>query len=165
LTVRDATNNVIPTQAVSLASSGTGNTLTPASGTTDASGVFTATLASTNAETKTVTATMGAVNVTTTASFVAGAAVTSASLLTASPNSVADDGVSTSTLSVTARDINNNLISGQSVTFRQHGLEQYVSSTSATTNGSGNASVTLKSTLAETKTVTATMVAPRRPRR
>ena len=54
--VADAQGNPVPGVAVSLAATGSNNTLTPASGTTNASGVFNATLASTSAQAKTVTA-------------------------------------------------------------------------------------------------------------
>ncbi len=59
----------VPGAAVTLAVSGSNNTLMPASGTTDADGVVTATLSSTTAEVKTVTATIGTVTVTTSVHF------------------------------------------------------------------------------------------------
>jgi hypothetical protein len=55
--------------AVALAVSGSNNTLTPASGMTDADGLLVATLTSTTAEVKTVTATIGAVTLTTSVHF------------------------------------------------------------------------------------------------
>jgi len=58
---RDASNNPVSGASVSVASSGTGNTITPASASTGANGVATFTFSSTVAETKTITATVGGV--------------------------------------------------------------------------------------------------------
>ena len=55
----DAAGNPIWGETVSLLVTGDGNTVTPTSGGTDTAGVFTATLASTHVETKTVTAQVG----------------------------------------------------------------------------------------------------------
>jgi hypothetical protein len=73
--VRDANNHPISGQAVTLTSTGTLNTFTPSAGTTDANGSFTATMASTHAETKTVTATFSGVTATTTVTFTACSAL------------------------------------------------------------------------------------------
>lgn len=69
VTARDLGGNVLPAQPVSLTVSGTGNTVGALTGVTDASGVFTTTLASTVAETKTVAATVGGVRLMTTVTF------------------------------------------------------------------------------------------------
>jgi hypothetical protein len=58
VTVRDAHGNPVAGRTVQLASTGTNNTLVQPAGTTDASGVATGTIASTLAETKTLTATI-----------------------------------------------------------------------------------------------------------
>jgi VCBS repeat-containing protein len=58
---RDASNNPVSGASVSVASTGTGNTITPASASTGANGVATFTFSSTVAETKTITATAGGV--------------------------------------------------------------------------------------------------------
>ncbi|HEX8706371.1 MAG TPA: FG-GAP-like repeat-containing protein [Myxococcaceae bacterium] len=58
VTVQDRFGNPVAGQAVGLAVSGSNNTLSASSGTTDANGVFTATLRSTRAEVKTVDATV-----------------------------------------------------------------------------------------------------------
>lgn len=70
LTARDTGGNLLPGQAVTVAVSGTGNTLGAASGTTDTGGEFSTTLASTVAEAKTVTVTLGGVSLTTTVTFI-----------------------------------------------------------------------------------------------
>jgi adhesin/invasin len=59
--VRDAGNNPIAGVSVTVASTGSGNSITPASAPTSASGVATFTFSSTVAETKTITATAGGV--------------------------------------------------------------------------------------------------------
>jgi len=56
VTVRDGFSNPIGSAAVTLSSTGTNNTLSPASGTTSAGGTFTATFTSTTAEPKTISA-------------------------------------------------------------------------------------------------------------
>ena len=56
VTARDASNNLLSGQSVTLASTGSGNSFAPASGTTDGSGVFTSTFQSTVAEGKTISA-------------------------------------------------------------------------------------------------------------
>jgi hypothetical protein len=65
----DANENPIPGQIVTMTSTGTSNTFNPAAGTTNASGVFVTTLASTVAETKTVTANAGSASLETTVTF------------------------------------------------------------------------------------------------
>ena len=62
----------VPNQAVTFSSSGTSNTITPATGTTNSAGTLTATFASTKAESKTVTATLGSVVQTAAVTFVPG---------------------------------------------------------------------------------------------
>lgn len=68
-TARDTGGNALPGQAVSLSVTGTGNTLGAASGSTDATGVFSTTLASSVVEPKTVTATVGGSSLTVVVTF------------------------------------------------------------------------------------------------
>jgi hypothetical protein len=70
VTVMDLGANPLSGVAVSLAVDGTGNTLGASSGSTDAAGTFSTTLASSVPETKHVTATIGAITLTTTVVFV-----------------------------------------------------------------------------------------------
>ncbi len=74
VTVRDRFNNPASGQAVNVSVTGSSNILTPTGGSTDGSGVFTATLASSRAESKTVSATVNGAAVTQTRSvtFVPG---------------------------------------------------------------------------------------------
>lgn len=156
VTVRDAQNNPVPSQTVTLSSSGTSNTWSNASFSTDSNGMGTATLASTVAQTKTVTASFGSASANTSVVFVAGAPVASTSTWTASPNSLTADGNSQSTLTLTLRDINNNVVKNQNVTYASSGSNNTFSPASGTTSASGVATTNLTSTKAETKTVTAT---------
>ena len=63
VTVRDASNNPVGGVSVSLTSSGTGNTITPASASTGSNGVATFTFSSSVAESKTIIATAGGVTI------------------------------------------------------------------------------------------------------
>ena len=74
VTAKDANGNPISGATVVLAATGSGNTLTQPSGTTNASGVATGTLGSTVAETKTVSATINGTVVTQTATVTVTAA-------------------------------------------------------------------------------------------
>jgi hypothetical protein len=75
------------------------------------------------------------------------------STLIASPGSAVADGVATVTLTATARDSSGAGLPGRLATFMVTGSDNVLSAASETTNASGAASVTLSSTLAETKTV------------
>src|SRR5213075_2325763 len=67
VTAKDTNGNPISGATVVLAATGSGNTLTQPSGSTNASGVATGTLSSTVAEGKTISATINAVAITQTA--------------------------------------------------------------------------------------------------
>ena len=69
VTAKDAYGNLISGQSVTLSASGGNNTFTPASGSTNGSGVFLATLASRSVGTQTVTATLGSVVLNASVSF------------------------------------------------------------------------------------------------
>ncbi|PYP61567.1 MAG: hypothetical protein DMD37_13155, partial [Gemmatimonadetes bacterium] len=158
VTARDASGNLISGASVSLtATGGTGNTLTPATGTTNASGVFTATFTSTSTGTKTISATAGGVAITQTASVAVtpGPVSASQSTVTAAPTSIAA-GSGSSTITVTARDANGNAISGATVVLSATGTGNTLTQPGST-NASGVATGTLSSTVAETKTVSATI--------
>src|SRR6058998_2542611 len=110
VTVKDANGNPISGATVVLSATGSGNTLTQPSGTTDASGVATGTLSSTVAGSKTVSATASGTAITQTASVTVnpGSVSASQSTLTASPTSIAVG--SATTITVTAKDANGNRI-------------------------------------------------------
>ena len=75
VTVEDAHSNPVAHTAVTLSDSGSANSFGAISGTTNASGVFTTTLASTLVQNETITATEGSVSEHTSVSFVASATV------------------------------------------------------------------------------------------
>src|SRR5262249_35288345 len=122
VTVRDAYGNPVAGQVVSIASTGAANAISQPAGPTDGAGVATATIASTVAETKTVTATINAgggqvvVAQQPAVAFLGDPATISASLttVTASPTSnLVADGVTASTVTITVRDANGNPVAGQ----------------------------------------------------
>ena len=162
VTAKDEYNNVIAGATVSASSSGTNNTLsTPAN--TNGSGQTTFTIASTKAETKTLTVTIAGTSITAQPSveFVAGTAATIA--LTSGNNQNATVGTAlASPCVVTVTDANGNPKSGTGVTFAvattpSDATGQSLSTTSATTDGSGQAWSTLTlGTKSGNYTVTAT---------
>jgi adhesin/invasin len=166
VTVRDALGNPIQGATVVLSASPiTGNALTQPSGTTNASGVATGTLSSTEAELKTVSATaqVGAgpiVSITQTAGVTVNPAAPSASQSSvgAAPTTItASTGSSTSTITVTVRDAFANPIQGATVVLSANPTTgNALTQPSGTTNASGVATGTLSSTEAELKTVSAT---------
>jgi protocatechuate 3,4-dioxygenase beta subunit len=154
VTLEDAAGNPVPGQAVTVSVSGSGNTLSPATGTSSASGVFQTSLRSTTAETKTITATIGTVHLMAPVTFVAGAASTIA--LSASPTSVPANGANQATLAGTVKDAHGNAVAGANVTLAATGTHNHFASASVTTSGFGAFTATMTSTNAGLKTVTAT---------
>src|SRR4029077_9134224 len=87
--------------------------------------------------------------------FNAGAASAANSSISASPSSLTADGATTSTVTLTLKDANNNPISGVTPTFSSTGTGNTLVQPGAT-NASGQATGTIKSTVAEAKTVNIT---------
>jgi len=158
VTARDAGGNPIAGATVVLAATGTGNTLTQPSGTTNASGVATGTLSSTVAEDKTVSATIDgtAVSQTATITVTPGSVSASESALTAEPTSISA-GTGSSTITVTARDAHGNPIAGAAVVLSASGTGNVLTQPGGPTNASGVATGTLSSVVAEPKTVSGTI--------
>jgi adhesin/invasin len=158
VTALDANGNPIPGETVVLAATGTGNTLTQPLGVTDASGVATGTLSSTVMEVKTVSATVNGTTViqTVDVTVVPGGVSASLSTVVAAPTSITTDG-ETSTITVTALDDNSNPIEGATVVLSATGSGNTVTQPVGTTNASGVVTGTLSSTVAEAKTVSATV--------
>ena len=157
VTAMDANNNPIPGATVSASSTGTGNSLSsPAN--TDSSGQTTFTIASTVAELKTITVVVNGTTITNhpTVQFVPGAVSAANSTAVASPTTVSSDNVSTSVITVTAKDANNNLISNAVVTASSTGSGNTLS-TPANTGGNGQTTFTIASSVAEVKTITVTI--------
>jgi cytoskeletal protein CcmA (bactofilin family) len=158
VTARDAQGNPIAGTAVTLSANGSDNTFGPVggSGTTNASGVFTTTLASTLAQTETITATEGSAQETTTVTFAAGPPSATTSIIAANPTTVRLDGTATTTLTVTVKDAQGNPVGGTAVTLTASGSDNTFLRVGGMTNASGVFTTTLASTLAQTETVTAT---------
>lgn len=165
IVVRDVNGNAVAAQGVALAATGTGNTLAPALATTDAAGLATLTISSTKAELKTLTATInpgaGQVVVTTqpTVDFIGDAAAISSTLstLTALPaTGVVADGVTASTITATLLDVNSNPVAGQGLVVAATGSLNTIAPAFALTDASGVATLTIASTRAELKQLTAT---------
>ena len=158
VTARDGSGNPLSGVTVVLSATGSGNTLTQPAGTTNASGVATGTLHSTGAGQKTVSASGNGTVITQTATVTVTAGPLSASLstLTASPTSIIAGGGS-STITVTAKDGLGNPISGATVILAATGNGNTLTQPTGATNASGVATGSLGSTVAETKTVSATI--------
>src|SRR6185312_2514923 len=144
--------NLVSNAAVTLSASGTANSFGTISGTTNAQGVFTTTLASTVAQTEAITATEGAVHETTSVTFNPGNPSAATSSLVASP--VMPDG--TTTLTVTIEDAQSNIVPNAPVTLSASGTANSFGAVSGSTNGQGVFTTTLASTVAQTETITAT---------
>ncbi len=157
VTARDENDNPISGATVVLAVGETGITLTQPSGPTNASGLATGTLSSTDAGDKVVSATVDGVTVgqTATVRVTAGAVSASQSTVRASPTSMRI-GV-TSTITVTARDGNGNPIANAAVVLAATGRGNALTQPSGPTDASGLATGTLSATDGGDKMVSATI--------
>ncbi len=158
VTARDANGNVIPGLAVSVASTGTGNSITQPGSGTDANGAVTASFSSTAAGIKTLSATIAGVTITQTATVTVNAGVVSGAISTvaAAPGTISADGGS-STITVTARDAHGNPIAGQVVTIAATGTGNTLVQPAAVTDANGVATGSISSTGAGAKAVSATI--------
>jgi hypothetical protein len=155
VTLRDMNANPVAGQTVNLSASGSANTVTPPTGVTGADGTFSATLASTKAELKTVTATAGA-TLTQQVTFVAGPVANPR--ITAVPSMAAAIGTAIITITVQTADAHGNPIAGAQVSWSATGSNNTFTFAS-TTDANGLAKAQLSSTKAEAKTVTAIVLA------
>jgi protocatechuate 3,4-dioxygenase beta subunit len=157
VTVRDGSNNPMSGVTVTLSATGNGNTVTQPVGTTDGSGVTTGTLATTGAGSKTITAVAGIVTLDQQPVVTVNAAVADAGLSTVavSPASIPVT-TGTATVTVTVKDAFGNPVSGSTVVIQSTGTDNTITGPAGTTNASGVATATLSSTVAESKTVSAT---------
>ncbi|MGZ3971005.1 MAG: phage head spike fiber domain-containing protein [Mucilaginibacter sp.] len=154
VTVKDMYSNVIPNATVTLNSTGTGNTLSLNSTTTNASGQITATLKSTVPENKTVSF-IAPTQLTTLNTIIGfGASVTpdaTKSTITGTSNVVAD-GVATATITINLKSSSDQPAAGIVPTFSAtdtNGVNTY--GACSISDSSGNSTCTLSSTKAETK--------------
>src|SRR5206468_3042430 len=116
-----------------------------------ASGVSTCALASTKAELKTLSITAPVSVTGGTVTFTAGVAAAGNSTISGT-TPVTADGVSTSTITITLKDANNNPVSGATPTFSATGTSNCLARRSSA-DASGVSTCALASTKAEVKTV------------
>jgi hypothetical protein len=155
---RDRLGNVLPGQALTLASSSPFGVLSLSGGNADSAGTFTATLSSTRAQTQTITATFAAPqspNVATQVVLRPGAPSTQTSVFTASPNSITADGLQQAQLMLQLVDPLGNPVPNVAVTFSSTGSSTTLTPSTGTTDASGTVRATAQSTFAEPKTLTA----------
>jgi len=160
VTLKDANNNPVSGKTVTLSAGSGSSTISAASGASSASGVVTLTVKDTKAETVTYTAkdTTDNITITQTASvtFTPGSVSATKSTVTANPTSVTADGSTTSTITVTLLDANNNPVSGKTVTLSQGTGSSTISAASGASSASGVVTFTVKDTKAEGVSYTAT---------
>ncbi|MFL6970096.1 Ig-like domain-containing protein [Pseudomonas alvandae] len=132
--------------------------LSAASSTTNASGQATVTLKGTVAGSATVTASAVAGSATAAVTLTPNSATADVTSLVATPTSIVANGTTTSTLVATVKDANGNTL-GAGVAVTWSTSLGSLSAASSTTNASGQATVTLKGTVAGSATVTASAVA------
>ncbi|HYV43717.1 MAG TPA: Ig-like domain-containing protein [Myxococcaceae bacterium] len=158
VTVKDGTGNPTQNVPVQLTASGSFNTFSPsATGNTNSLGEFKSRLSSPAAETKAVTATVnaGAFQLTNFMVFNPGPPVANSSQMSATPDHVPADGVSTTTITAWFRDTNGNPCPGLFVQLTSSGSSNTFSATTGTTDVDGAFSATLRSPKAELKVVSA----------
>ena len=154
VTARDASNNVIPGAAVSVGVTGTNSVTQPAGGVANGSGVATATVSSTEAGIKTVTATINGTTITQQGTLTVSPAAPSASQSTLSAAPASIQAVSgTSTITVTVRDGFGNAIPGATVVLAATGTGNTITQPPGTTSASGIAIGSLSSSTAGSKVV------------
>jgi adhesin/invasin len=168
VTVRDQFSNPISGASVTVSSTGSANTFSLASGSSNASGIFKTLLNSTFAEAKTISASattgLGGGAISQTAAVTvnpagvsasqSSVAATTASITACSAACVA--GSTASTITITVRDPFNNVISNATVTPASSGTGNTLNPGSGLSNGSGVFTTTFNSTVAQGKTISAT---------
>jgi hypothetical protein len=152
VTLKGAGNAAAWGKTVTLASSrGATDTISPASGVSNDSGVVTFSVKSATAGTPVFTATdtTDSITVTQTASvtFAASAVSAANSTVTASPATVTANGISTSTVTVTLKNVGNAAVAGKTVTLASsRGASDTISPATGTSNSFGVVTFTVKST-------------------
>ena len=156
VTVKDAGGHALAGVSVVVSATGSGNTLTQP-GLTSANGVAAGKLSSLVPQTKIVSATAGGVLITKTVSVTVTPSNVSASLSTvaAAPTTIAA-GTGTSTITVTVKQSNGSPLSNATVVLAATGTGNTLTQPATKTNNAGVATGTLRSTVAEAKTISAT---------
>jgi len=163
VTLKDVNSNPIAGKTVTLASDrGATDTISAASGVSNASGVVTFTVKSLTPGTPNFTAADSTDSVTVTATTsvtftVIPPADTAQSTVTAAPTTQVANGSSTSTITVTLKDGSGNPVSGKTVTLASdRGATDTISAASGTSTLAGVVTFTVKSTTAGAPNFTAT---------
>ena len=163
VTLKDSLSAALQGKTVTLTSSrGATDTISAASGTSDASGVVTFTVksATTGAAVLTATDTTDAVVVTQTptVTFTTPPLVSMAnSTVIAAPNTVPSDGISITTVTVTLKDATSAAVAGKTVTLvSSRGATDTITTASSTSNTLGVVTFTVKSSTAGSSVFTAT---------
>jgi len=159
VTLLDANSNPVSSKSVSI-SAGSGNSsISPASATTNASGVASFTVKDAVIESVTYTAKDTAdsttLSSTATVNFTVGPVSATVSTVSANPTSIVADGVTTSTITVTLLDASSRPVSGKTVTLSAGSGSSTITTVSGSTNASGQATFTVRDTKAESVTYTA----------
>ena len=140
-------------QAVTLAGSPATSTITALNGTTDGSGNATFSVTNTTAGIVTYTATDTSdgvpVDQTAQVTFTPGPMDACQSTITANPVSLPADGETTSTITVTLLDANNNPVSGPAVMLSEEGASNIIPDYWTITDANGQAAFTVTSTTRE----------------
>src|SRR6202034_1342815 len=160
VTLKDSSGTPIPGQTVTLTQDSGGNShITTVSGVTNAQGQATFSVTDTSSQVVTYTAddvTGGVTLINTGSVTFHGPVSASTSTEVASPTSVADNGTSASTITVTLLDFSRTPVSGQVVSLAQGGGRSIITAVSATTNAQGQATFSASDTTSEVVTYTAT---------
>ena len=158
VTAKDANDNTLTASGGTVTLAATSGSLSAVTDNHD--GTYTATLtAPTTTGTATITGTIAgsAIGHPTTITYTPGAVDATSSTVTASPSAVTADGSTASLVTVTAKDAYGNAVPGQAVALAQGLGHSTITTTTGTTNGSGVFTTTVKSTVAETDTYSATI--------
>jgi hypothetical protein len=162
ITLRDNGNNPIQGKNITISSTGSNNTITQPQSPTDSNGQTTATIRSTRAEVKTITAFSVEDNLNlnnqATVTFISGPISNSNSFISALPLVLVADGNQTSTITVTLRDQFNNPIQGRNITISSTGSNNTITQPTAVTNSYGSTNASISSTKSEEKIITAYVV-------
>ncbi len=164
VTLKDQYSNLVSGKAVSLASSRAGlDTISAASGTSDSNGQVTFTVKSSASGNSAYTATNStdslAITPTATVSFIAGPVIASNSTITNSGGSPTDNNSDTVTITVNLKDSTLNGVPGKSVTLNSNRSNfDTITPPLVTTDSSGSAAFTVKSSRAGTSIYTATNI-------
>ena len=160
VTLLDAAHAPVVGDTVTLAPDGGSSDISAASGPSDAGGVVTFTVSDTVAETVTYTATDTSVPVditeTAAVAFTAGPTDADQSTVIADPTTVFADGATTSIITVTLLDANDNPVAGDVVSLAPDGGSSIISAPSGPSAADGTVTFTVSDAADETVTYTAT---------